>query len=369
MPVRHVLIVDDSKSARLMLRKILQGLGMTVDTADSAEEALEYLRSQKPDVIFMDHTMPGMDGLSALRQIRSDPTTAAIPVAMYTSRDEPSYRNQAYAAGAVDVLGKPATPQTISVILEGVNALLDTGGRPAALGLAGEGISMESIERLILEKSEQVFYNAVESQMLPLINDVIAKLRLELELNQEEASNRIAAQVVETRLARWQPPAPALDAQGAVETALQSQLPPLLEKRLKTFQAEGQAEIERLIREIATPISQHQLHTFTNQLVPQLSSRFTESLRKAELSTGEAAVAAAREAAALTARDTALQAVAEAQAASAASVAESPAATASRVAMELWTEAQRNLQRQIYLAAGGAAAVGIGAALLTYLLG
>ena len=367
MPVRHVLVVDDSKSARLMLRKILQGLGMTVDTADSAEEALEYLRSQKPDVIFMDHTMPGMDGLSALRQIRSDPTTATIPVAMYTSRDEPSYRNQAYAAGAVDVLGKPATPQTLSVILEGVNALLDTGGRPVAL--AGEGISMESIERLILEKSEQVFYNAVESQVLPLINDVIAKLRLELELNQEEASNRIATQVVETRLARWQPPAPALDAQGAVETALQSQLPPLLEKRLKTFQAEGQAEIERLIREIATPISQHQLHTFTNQLVPQLSSRFTESLRKAELSTGEAAVAAAREAAVIAARDTALQAVAEAQAASAASVEESPAATASRVAMELWTEAQRNLQRQIYLAAGGAAAVGIGAALLTYLLG
>jgi CheY-like chemotaxis protein len=351
-----------------MLRKILQGLGMTVDTADSAEEALEYLRSQKPDVIFMDHTMPGMDGLSALRQIRNDPTTATIPVAMYTSRDEPSYRNQAYAAGAVDVLGKPATPQTLSVILEGVNALLDTGGRPVAL--AGEGISMELIERLILEKSEQVFYNAVESQVLPLINDVIAKLRLELELNQEEASNRIAAQVVETRLARWQPPSPAPDAQGAVKTALQSQLPPLLEKRLKTFQAEGQAEIERLIREIAAQVSQNQLHTFTNQLVPQLSSRFTESLRKAELSTGEAAVAAAREAAVLTARDTALQAVAEAQAASAsASVEESPAATASRVAMELWTEAQRNLQRQIYLAAGGAAAVGIGAALLTYLLG
>ena len=82
MPVRHVLVVDDSKSARLMLRKILQGLGMTVDTADSAEEALEYLRSQKPDVIFMDHTMPGMDGLTALRRIRSEPATAAIPAAV-----------------------------------------------------------------------------------------------------------------------------------------------------------------------------------------------------------------------------------------------------------------------------------------------
>ena len=48
MPIRHVLVVDDSKSARLMLRKILQNLGMTVDTADSAEEALAYLRDRKP---------------------------------------------------------------------------------------------------------------------------------------------------------------------------------------------------------------------------------------------------------------------------------------------------------------------------------
>ncbi|HCB14545.1 MAG TPA: response regulator, partial [Gammaproteobacteria bacterium] len=60
MPVRHVLVVDDSKSARLMLRKMLQGFGMTVDTAESAEEALNYLRDRQPDAIFMDHTMPGM---------------------------------------------------------------------------------------------------------------------------------------------------------------------------------------------------------------------------------------------------------------------------------------------------------------------
>ena len=46
MPIRHVLVVDDSKSARLMLRKILQNLGMTVDTADSAEEALEWIAAR-----------------------------------------------------------------------------------------------------------------------------------------------------------------------------------------------------------------------------------------------------------------------------------------------------------------------------------
>ena len=71
MPVRHVLVVDDSKSARLMLRKMLQGFGMTVDTAESGEEALNYLRDRQPDAIFMDHTMPGIDGLTAVRQSRA----------------------------------------------------------------------------------------------------------------------------------------------------------------------------------------------------------------------------------------------------------------------------------------------------------
>ncbi|MCB1776017.1 MAG: response regulator, partial [Candidatus Competibacteraceae bacterium] len=115
MPVRHILVVDDSKSARLMLRKMLQGFGMTVDTAESAEEALSYLRDRQPDAIFMDHTMPGMDGLTAARHIKDNPATASIPVAMYTSRDDPAYVQEARSAGAIDVLTKPAMPEMISV--------------------------------------------------------------------------------------------------------------------------------------------------------------------------------------------------------------------------------------------------------------
>ena len=124
MPVRHVLVVDDSKSARLMLRKMLQGFGLTVDTVESAEEALNYLRSQRPDAIFMDHTMPGMDGLTAVRRIHADPDTAAIPVAMYTSKEEPAYRSEAYAAGAMDVLTKPAVPDVLGAMLERMSAFV-----------------------------------------------------------------------------------------------------------------------------------------------------------------------------------------------------------------------------------------------------
>lgn len=367
MPIRHVLVVDDSKSARLMLRKILQNLGMTVDTADSAEEALDYLRKQKPDVIFMDHTMPGMDGLTALRRIRSEPATATIPAAMYTSKDEPAYRNEAHAAGAVDVLSKPATPEMLSALLERMNALLDAAAHPAAAPAStGEGVTVEWIEKLVLEKSEQVFYDAVESQVLPLVNDVIAKLRLELEQHQEETGGRIAAQAIETWLANWQPPPPVMDVEGAVETALRTELPPL-EERLKAFQREGRQETERLAREIATQVCQGHLQAFANQLAPQLSTRFAETLRKAESVACEAAVAAAREAAIAAARETAAQAMADAHAASA-SVEETPAAAAARVARKMLAETQREWRRRMYLATAGAAVVGVGAALLVYVL-
>ena len=59
----------------------------------------------------MDHTMPCMDGLTTVRQIKNSPATASIPVAMYTSKDEPSYQDEAQAAGAVGVLSKPAIPR------------------------------------------------------------------------------------------------------------------------------------------------------------------------------------------------------------------------------------------------------------------
>ncbi|MFZ1325486.1 MAG: response regulator [Candidatus Contendobacter sp.] len=393
MPVQHVLVVDDSKSARLMLRKILQSLGMTVDTVDSGEAALDYLRNQRPDVIFMDHTMPGMDGLMTLRRIQETPETATIPVAMYTSKDEPSYRNEAHAAGAVDVLSKPATLEALGQILERMSALLDPhSGSSAVLASAGEGITAEWIEKLVIEKAERVFYDSVESQVLPLLNDVIAKLRRELNLAQEEASQRVAAQIVDARLAGEPPSALQEGGPVAEEMGSHTQWNTLLEERLAVYQREERLETERLTREIAAQVSQEQLHTFTNQLVKPLTARFAEELQKASASTREATLEAAREVARETvqqalsamqppavveqvnpeatleaarevARETVQQALSAMQ-----PPAERPAREVARMMRELWGEAKDDLHQRIYMAAGWAAAAGIGAAVLAYLL-
>ena len=66
----------------------------------------------RPDVIFMDHMMPGMDGFQAVQAIKNNPRTATIPIMMYTSQEGELYVGQARALGAVGVLPKQVKPAT-----------------------------------------------------------------------------------------------------------------------------------------------------------------------------------------------------------------------------------------------------------------
>jgi CheY-like chemotaxis protein len=106
MSSKRALVVDDSKSARAFLSRILERHEITVDAADSAEAAIDYLTRNKPDVIFMDHLMPGMDGFQAVQTIKNNPRTSTIPILMYTSQEGDLYLGQARALGAEGVLPK-----------------------------------------------------------------------------------------------------------------------------------------------------------------------------------------------------------------------------------------------------------------------
>ena len=120
---KRALIVDDSKLALFVLKKMLLEESVAVDTAETAEEALGYLAHNKPDVIFMDHSMPGMDGLQALRIIKENPDTATIPVMMYTSKEGEVYMSQARALGAVDILPKQLEPVVLNKVLRKMNLI------------------------------------------------------------------------------------------------------------------------------------------------------------------------------------------------------------------------------------------------------
>src|SRR5271156_5276145 len=125
MGQKRALVVDDSKSARVILSRMLEKYDIDVDMAESAEQAIEYLKHDRPDAIFMDHLMPGMDGLQAVQAIKSNPQTAMIPIMMYTSQEGELYVGQARALGAMGVLPKQVRPVDVSKVLYELHLLPD----------------------------------------------------------------------------------------------------------------------------------------------------------------------------------------------------------------------------------------------------
>lgn len=118
MNTKRALVVDDSKSARFAMRKFLEGNGYLVETAESAEEAYVALNKSKPDVIFLDHVMPGVDGLEALNTLKKDTRTASLPVILCSSNEDNNFARQAREFGALDVLLKPPSSQQIAQVLK-----------------------------------------------------------------------------------------------------------------------------------------------------------------------------------------------------------------------------------------------------------
>jgi CheY-like chemotaxis protein len=125
MSSKRALVVDDSKSARAFLSRILERHEIAVDAAESAEAAIDYLTRNRPDVIFMDHMMPGMDGFQAVQSIKNNPRTAAIPILMYTSQEGDLYLGQARALGAEGVLPKQIKQADVTKMLYQLSLVSD----------------------------------------------------------------------------------------------------------------------------------------------------------------------------------------------------------------------------------------------------
>lgn len=110
---KRILVVDDEVAIVRMLKDRLESAGFEVLTAYDGAQAVEVARQERPDLIIMDVTMPRMDGLTAAKQLRSDPTTAHIPIVMLTARGQESDEQAGYAAGAVCYFTKPFSPRQL----------------------------------------------------------------------------------------------------------------------------------------------------------------------------------------------------------------------------------------------------------------
>jgi CheY-like chemotaxis protein len=115
----QALIVDDSRVARMSLKKALAPHDVDVTEANSAEEAFEYLEAsqQYPDIIFMDVMMDGLDGVSATKQLKATPKFRAIPIVICTGNQNELDNENALEAGAISVLNKPPQVDLINDII------------------------------------------------------------------------------------------------------------------------------------------------------------------------------------------------------------------------------------------------------------
>ena len=107
MPVHKVLIVDDSKTELMFLTNLLQRNGMSVRTAQGADDAFKRLAEEKPDLILMDVVMPGQNGFQLTRAISRTPEYADVPIIMCTSKNLETDRVWGMRQGARDYITKP----------------------------------------------------------------------------------------------------------------------------------------------------------------------------------------------------------------------------------------------------------------------
>jgi twitching motility two-component system response regulator PilH len=103
----RVLIIDDSKTVVVTLRKILLSQGYLTLEAFDAESGLEIALAERPDVIFLDIVLPGMNGFAALRQLRRDPLTKDIPIIMMSGNEQATEQFYGNRIGADDFMKKP----------------------------------------------------------------------------------------------------------------------------------------------------------------------------------------------------------------------------------------------------------------------
>ena len=102
-----ILTVDDSPSLRMAVRIALTGAGYTVTEAGDGAEGLAKASAQRFDLIITDLNMPRMDGLTMIRELRTKPTMAGVPIVFLTTESEDGLKAKAKAAGATGWLVKP----------------------------------------------------------------------------------------------------------------------------------------------------------------------------------------------------------------------------------------------------------------------
>jgi CheY-like chemotaxis protein len=116
---KKILVVDDSKTALMMEREILERrTKYQCVTASDGLEAVEKARQERPDLILMDVVMPRMNGFEACKKMRQQPGTKEIPIVLVTTRGEESYMEAGFQSGCNDYITKPVNGTELVALIQ-----------------------------------------------------------------------------------------------------------------------------------------------------------------------------------------------------------------------------------------------------------
>lgn len=114
----NILVIEDNPSHLKLAHLVLSAAGNNVSGAEAAEQALEAIRKEKPELILLDLELPGTDSLWLVRNLKANPETAHIQIVAITSFPERFPRKEVMAAGCVDYIAKPINTRTLPGQLE-----------------------------------------------------------------------------------------------------------------------------------------------------------------------------------------------------------------------------------------------------------
>ena len=115
----RILIVDDSPSQLMGIRRIVEKLGHEALTAEDGAAGVEAAKRELPDLVLMDVVMPNLNGFQATRSISREPTTKHIPVILVTTKDQETDRMWGMRQGARAYLTKPFSEEELAEVILG----------------------------------------------------------------------------------------------------------------------------------------------------------------------------------------------------------------------------------------------------------
>ena len=113
MPIKKILVVDDSPTERHVLVDLLTKNGYQVITAESGEEGVEKAKKELPDLVLMDVVMPGLNGYQATRTLTREDSSKQIPIIVCTSKGQETDNIWGLRQGAQDYLVKPVNGEEL----------------------------------------------------------------------------------------------------------------------------------------------------------------------------------------------------------------------------------------------------------------